>query len=64
MTANIVSFRMLNDSRPDDLRRLVRWATKSDTLRGVLIEMVPDDTIFDEAYLKCNSITDEGMYRQ
>lgn len=53
-----ISTKNLEDSKPDDVRRLVRWAKKSDKLRGISIEEVPTDELIEEAAWQCDPYQD------
>lgn len=45
-----------------DLIRLLRWLCKCDTVRGVLIKLMPRDSILDEIEFMRNPFYDQGMY--
>jgi hypothetical protein len=48
---------------PDEyLARFVRWARRSDDLRGVPLSEVPRDELIDEAEWQADPHQDRGMY--
>lgn len=52
------------DAADENLIRLVRWARKSDDLRGVPLEMVPREVLVEEAQWQIDPHQyDSWMYR-